>query len=163
MVSLGRNLTENEKIVGKELVENSFITQEQLHQAGVLLENGQGSDLNEVLTSVMKLLSPGTYQTVWAFTFRNRVIDLNSEKIEIDPEAVKLVPRKVAQELKVFPMRLEDGKLVVAMEDPLDKEAKSKLSEITGKPVKTYLPLLGEIPKDLYEQYYPELQSLCRD
>jgi type IV pilus assembly protein PilB len=74
--------------------------------------------------------------------------DVDYEKITPDsaqPDAVAKVPAAMARSLKVLPLRIEDGKLVVAMENPLDVDAIDVLQRHTGM----YMKVVYTNPEDL--------------
>lgn len=48
-------------------------------------------------------------------------------KVEIDPKAVSLVPRAIAEQYCLIPIRMEGKNLVVAFSDPDDEEALQEL------------------------------------
>ncbi len=64
--------------------------------------------------------------------------DLDNE--EIEDAAVKLVNEKIAREHHLIPVRLIDGSLYVAMEDPLDFAAIDDIKIMSGKKV---VPILA--------------------
>lgn len=59
-----------------------------------------------------------------------RIEDLSNERI--DPEAVNLVPRAIAEQYCLIPIRKEGRSLVVAFSDPADEEAIQEVKYFTS-------------------------------
>jgi type IV pilus assembly protein PilB len=76
--------------------------------------------------------------------------DVDYEKIDpetVQPEAVAKVSPMTAKSLKALPLRIAEGKLVVAMENPLDVDAIDVLQRHTGM----YVKVVYTNPADLYQ------------
>jgi len=54
---------------------------------------------------------------------------------DVDPEAAGLVDKKLLRKHRMLPLRVEDGRLVVAMRDPTNLYALEDLRMLTGYPV----------------------------
>ena len=54
---------------------------------------------------------------------------------QVDPEAGKLLPADLLQRARVMPISARDGRLLLAMEDPLDFETVDYVRTLTGKDV----------------------------
>ena len=63
-------------------------------------------------------------------------IDWMDEAPSPTPEAIALIDPEIAVRLRVVPLRIEDGRLVVAMIDPLDIATVDEVSTLTGHVVK---------------------------
>ena len=50
----------------------------------------------------------------------------------VPPEIIKLIPKEIAEEYKIIPLRLEKKRLTVAMWDPGDLASIDAISFITG-------------------------------
>ncbi|MCH2136744.1 MAG: GspE/PulE family protein [Phycisphaerales bacterium] len=59
----------------------------------------------------------------------------HEDPLDAAPEAVELVDPDVAVRLRVVPVRIEDGRIVLAMVDPLDIDAADEVGVLTGMPV----------------------------
>jgi general secretory pathway protein E len=66
----------------------------------------------------------------WGFGY----VDLNEEDV-IDPSVVHMVSQDLARRYKVIPLALENGKLRLAMKNPLDIFATDEIRLITGKEI----------------------------
>lgn len=69
------------------------------------------------------------------------------------PEAVGLVDADVAVRLRAVPLRLEGGRLVVAMFDPLDIASVDELGTLVGKPITRVGLEAGAFAELMREQY----------
>ncbi|MHC5113454.1 MAG: GspE/PulE family protein [Planctomycetota bacterium] len=92
-----------------------------------------------------------------ASKMRDRCQALGIEWLEDAPsatdEAVELVDADVAVRLRIVPLRLEDGRLVVAMVDPLDIAAADEMAALTGRPV-TRIGLEQEAFAELLREHF---------
>ncbi|MBL9149748.1 MAG: type II/IV secretion system protein [Phycisphaerae bacterium] len=71
----------------------------------------------------------------------------------VDPTAVTLVEPEVAVRLRVVPVRVEGGRLVVAMLDPLDIASVDELGTLVRKPV-TRIGLEQAVFAELMREHY---------
>jgi len=90
-------------------------------------------------------------------SMRDRCQALGIEWLDDAPsatsEAVELVDADVAVRLRIVPLRLEDGRLVVAMVDPLDIAAADEMAALTGRPV-TRIGLEKESFAELLREHF---------
>lgn len=139
-----------ERRLGQVLVEGGFITQEQLGQA-----EGQAEEQGQRLVTVLQdrgWASKDTLTTVLSFHLKVPVAD--PRQVEVEQDAVKLIPEETAQEHMVLPLSLDrDGTLRVLMEDPGDFDTINRLSNITGRQIRPVLPL-GEGLVELIRRNY---------
>jgi type IV pilus assembly protein PilB len=105
--------------LGETLVRGGLITVEQLERA---LEHQQvaGGKIGEVLVNELILTED---QVAKAIAEREGVRYVDLSDIEVDRLAVVLLPVKEAQRRQVVPIGFCEGRLVLAMADPLDVEA----------------------------------------
>ena len=68
-----------------------------------------------------------------AHALRIRFLDLAETKI--DPAATAIVPAEILQRAHVMPVSMEDGRLLLAMEDPFDFETVDHIRILTGREV----------------------------
>lgn len=116
-------------LLGEMLLQAGVVTQQQLSMVLVIQERSQ-KRLGEIL------LSEGIITS-------NRLAEALSEQLKLpllslaeeepEPEAILLVPRNVATRLNLLPLRIEaDGRLLVAMADPLDVLAQDEVQMIAN-------------------------------
>ncbi len=107
------------------------------------------------LTSVLQekgWTSKDTLTTVLSFHLKVPVAD--PRQVEVDPEAVRLVPEALATEANVLPIATDrDGTLRVLMEDPGDFDTINKLATLTGRQIKAVLPI-GDGLDELIKRNY---------
>lgn len=132
-----RNTINNDGDLGATLVKGAFITEAELKTAqeiaarsnrklaDVLLE--QGLIDSEVLGSLLSL--------------KYGVPVVNLGRIEVQPEAVALVPEQVAREHRILPVSLNGDTLTIATDDPHDFKAINTLASLTRKRIVTVIPV----------------------
>ncbi len=72
-----------------------------------------------------------------------------------EPGALKLVPEKVARELRVFPLRQDDRSLVVATCDPTDFNAEEMLGFASGRKPVFEIAAPGQLQEAIDSAYRP--------
>lgn len=132
--------------VARALVSGGFITEAQVDQA-----RQQGGDLLETIIS-MRFMGRESLITALSLQLRVPVVDL--EQMEVDPEAVKLLPEQDARQHKVLAFGFApDGSLRVAAKSPNDFQLSAQLSTVTGRQVR-FAFALGEGLEVLIDQCY---------
>lgn len=136
--------------LGQVLVEGGFLTADQLLEAEQLMMK-EGKRLTSVLQE-KGWTSKDTLTTVLSFHLKVPVAD--PRQVEVDPEAVRLVPEALATEANVLPIATDrDGTLRVLMEDPGDFDTINKLATLTGRQIKAVLPI-GDGLDELIKRNY---------
>lgn len=93
----------------------------------------------------------GKKQNVVSFQFSSPTVDL--ETIDVQPEALSLIPRKVALEQEVLPYKLEEDTLTVVTYNPDDLQLIDTLSVLTKKRIKTVTPNTGDLHVFIKSKY----------
>lgn len=136
--------------LGQVLVEGGFLTADQLLEAEQLMMK-EGKRLTSVLQE-KGWTSKDTLTTVLSFHLKVPVAD--PRQVEVDPEAVRLVPEALATEANILPIATDrDGTLRVLMEDPGDFDTINKLATLTGRQIKAVLPI-GDGLDELIKRNY---------
>ena len=139
-----------EQRLGQVLVEGGFITEEQMSEAMEAVAGVSGR-----LTTVLQergWISRDTLTTVLSFHLKVPVAD--PRQVEVDPEAVRLVPETLAVDANILPLKTDrDGTLRVMMEDPGDFDTINRLATLTGRQIKAVLPI-GEGLAELVKRNY---------
>ncbi len=78
---------------------------------------------------------------------------VNLYDVEVTPELLEQVPKKVARDYKVFPVRYTESEIEVAIADPLNIEVTDDLQRILQKAVVPLVASEDEIIKH-YKRYY---------
>ena len=127
--------------IGDKLVESGYITNEQLERA-LSLQRGTGKRVGEILIE-QGLISAETLTSV--LTDLLNIESINLTQSMIDQSATSLIPENICKRYQVFPFKLENNKLYVAMSDPQDRVAIQDLRRISGKEILAYICSIGEI------------------
>jgi len=85
--------------------------------------------------------------------FKRNVPIVDLREVEVEPEALALIPQSVALEHGVLPLTLEDNTLTVVTEYPDDLQLIDTLAVLTKKQIKTVMPLHGNI-RDAIASHY---------
>ena len=78
------------------------------------------------------------------------------------PELIALVPSGMATGSRIFPLKVKDGKLAVAMANPFERDTIDTLTRATGMTVVPFLTTRKEIAAAI-ARHYEEQQSLAGD
>lgn len=119
------------KRLGDILIDSGFLTSAELAEA---LSAQQGTDrrLGEVIVE-MGLLSELDILRAISSQYDIPIIDL--QNVDIDPEATKTVSEQYCEENLVIPIGYDEGKLVIALYDPLNILVTDDLRFRTGNEV----------------------------
>lgn len=81
----------------------------------------------------------------------------------ITDEVIKLVPVDIAQQHWLIPVEKVENILIVAMVDPFDSEAITKIAELTGCKVQVYVGKLSEVSAAIQRYYNINLDNKEKD
>ncbi|MGL6106680.1 GspE/PulE family protein [Romboutsia sp.] len=127
--------------IGDKLVQYGYITEEQLQKA-LSLQRGTGKRIGEILIE-QGLITAELLTNVLTELLNVDSIDLTPSNIK--PEAIHKVPQNICKRYKVFPYKIEDNRLYLAMEDPQNMEAIQDVRRITGMDVVSNIATTSEI------------------
>ena len=127
--------------IGELLVAERKITQEQLDQALDLQKNDR-RQIGKILLSLGYINGTDLAQ---ALARRLRLDYAELTESDVDRGVASLVDQKVLRKHGVLPLRLENGRLVVAMSDPTNIYALEDLMMISGYPITPVVALEEEI------------------
>ena len=112
-----KTLRAKHPLLGEMLLRAGVITQQQLSMVLVIQERAR-KRLGEILLSEGIITSSRRAE---ALSEQLKLPLLSLAEEEPEPEAIQLVPRNIAARLNLLPLRIEaDGRLLIAMADPLD-------------------------------------------
>ncbi len=123
------------------LVGMGRITREQLDYA-LELQKKRGDKLDRILVDE-GIMSQADMMDIIANQLGIPYVVVNRSLI--DPEVVKLVPEVLAKKYMVFPVKLQNGVLVLAMSDPLNIYAVDEVKLATGMEVQPAIAAEEEI------------------
>ena len=138
------------KKFGDILREYDLVSQEQLEVA-LKLQKETGKRLGDVLVSI-NALTPTQLAEMLAIQFDFQFVQLDRYKVQA--EAIKLIPKNVAERLSVVPLEIEeDGTLVVTMADPLDLPSQDEIKMLTGHNLRVTISGRDDIKRNLHRLY----------
>ena len=139
-----------EERAGVVLLEGGFITQEQLEDAKTASVLESSSLLDALVSHGM--VNQEILVTVLSYQLRIPVVDLRH--VDVDVDAVALVPEDYARQHKVMPLGFDtDGSLRIATLMPNDFQLSSELSSVTGRQTKFVMAIGGKL-EDLINRIY---------
>jgi general secretion pathway protein E len=115
------------KSLGEMLVEANLITRGQWELA-LEVQQSDGRRVEDILVQQGVL---SVEQLAMFVALRYGVPYVNLKRQDIDPKALEWVPEVVARKYCVVPLALDDGALVVAMEDPGNIQITEELAALT--------------------------------
>lgn len=152
--------------IGQILLNRNIISKQQLDEA-LNIQKGTGEKLGEILIK-KGYISDETLMELVSFQRGFEVIDLNKIQDKIDPSVANILSKGFTFKRKVFPFKLVDGTLHVAMIDPRDINAIDEVRLLTGYNVKPYISTKKNIESTirLYtsdEYSLKEVQEIIKD
>ncbi len=116
------------KRIGDLLIEQGLISFEQL-QVALTKQREMGKKLGSVLIQLNMITEQQLFKTL-EIHFGIPYVDINM--VQIDPKVPKIITENLAKMHNAIPIKLDKGRLTVAMSDPLDMIAKEDISFATG-------------------------------
>ena len=117
--------------VGDVLLSKGRITEEQLEEA-LEIQKAEEGNLGEILISLGYITYDDLAQ---ALSGCLNVEYVSLSEVEIDPNVLGIIGEDVLLQHRAVLVRAEDGRLIVAMSDPSDGDARSDLTVSAGCPV----------------------------
>ncbi len=141
--------------IGEILVSQGRIAAEQLTE-GLWAQQSDGRSLGRVLVSLGYI---NEKELAHALSTRLNVEYVEVSEDDVDPRVLKIIPEEVLVQHHAMPLRVENGRLLVAMSDPNDLLARSDLTIGSGYPITTVITArddLKEIQGRLFSSYEPQ-------
>ena len=149
------NNTQSSKIrIGDLLVTAGYITDAQLKEA-LTVQKTEGKRVGEVLQD-LGYATEKQILTALADRLGTVLIDISTYKIDV--EAVRLIPKQMAEQYIMMPIENNDGQVVLAVNDPLNLYAIEDIRQTIGLPVDTVLAELEPL-KSAIEYQYAEIKA----
>ncbi len=139
------------KKIGELLVEAGLITDSQLQEALQASKEGRGQRVGTVLVQKGYTTEIDIAQTL---AFQLGVPFVEISKSQVDPDAVGLVPERIAKKYMVMPLTHEHRVLKVAMADPLNLHAIDDLRFSTEMEVQPSVATLTEVEAAINTHYH---------
>lgn len=148
------------KLFGEILVESGVLTEETLGKA-LEHQKGSGRRLGLVLEE-MKIISERDIALVLARQFHFKTVS-NIAKYPFPPDVLALVDVNTALAKYVFPLKVVDKSLYLAMSNPLDIETIENLTFRSGLEIVPYVTTAAEIHAAVCAHYLKGEQAKTTD
>ncbi|MCH5324436.1 MAG: Flp pilus assembly complex ATPase component TadA [Eubacterium sp.] len=146
--------------IGQILVENGFLTDEQLQDALAKQRETTGKKLGDML---LELGYVSETQLAQALSIRLKVpfIDLTNTKIDI--EAVKKIPEDISKKNCCVAFSMNNSRLTVATDDPINFYIFEELKVISGMEINAMLATKSAIMETINKAYSQQTVSNAMD
>ena len=138
------------KRIGEMLVEVGLITREQLDEAVALQQSGKSQRLGEILVEKGFITDQQLLETL-EFVLGIPRIELS--KVKIDSEAINLLPASLSRKHRILPISAKNGRITLAMIDPLNYEAIDDVRIYTGLDVVPVIASEREMEVAIQQNY----------
>lgn len=145
------------KRLGEMLVDAHILSQDKVEEA-VKLQANSGKRLGAVLLE-NGYITETQFIDVLKIQLGIDFIDVNKETI--DPSMASIVPKSIAEQHHVVPIKLEKDKLILAMEDPLNFRALEAVKQITKYKVTPYIAYASAVERAILVLYENEGASIA--
>lgn len=145
------------KRLGEMLVDAHILSQDKVEEA-VKLQANSGKRLGAVLLE-NGYITETQLIDVLKIQLGIDFIDVNKETI--DPSMASIVPKSIAEQYHVVPIKLEKDKLILAMEDPLNFRALEAVKQITKYKVTPYIAYASAVERAVLVLYENEGASIA--
>jgi Type II secretory pathway, ATPase PulE/Tfp pilus assembly pathway, ATPase PilB len=143
-------LSLKEKIL-KIFIEKHLLKETDLEKA-LKVQREKGGSLSDILVE-LGLISRD--ELMIALSQELGIPPINLSRYKIDPNVIKLIPKKMAKRYQIVPISKMSNTLVVAMVDPLNIFAIDDIKAITGFNISPIITTDKDI-KEAISQYYEE-------
>ena len=147
----------SKNLIGMILLEANIINEKDLRKA---LE--EQKKLNIRLGEALIKIGVATKEDIkWALAIQQGLPFVRLKDQYIDPEAVRMVPKEIADKYKILPfLKFEDG-LTVVVSNPLSEKQVGELEQVLGTKIKLCLGMEEDVERTLAELYAKsEIQQL---
>ena len=135
--------------LGELLVREGLLTVLRLEDA-LAAQKARGGRLGDVLVE-LGFVDERELARVLATQLGVDVVDLRSA--DLDPQVLALLPEDVARDLHAIPIAVEDGRVVVAVSDPLDETLTDRCIEALQRPVRLVIAARSDIDRAIGVAY----------
>jgi type IV pilus assembly protein PilB len=145
------------KKIGEILIERGLVTEEDV-KAALEQAKKSGSRIGEVLINKKRV---STEDITLALSAQLNVPIVDLRQLEIDNEALKIIPEDIARKSVILPLATDEKTLVIAMAYPDDIRTIRDLTTKTGKRLQIALASSTDINNtiDLYYRSQQELEQ----
>lgn len=139
--------------LGDVLIEDGYITEEQLMQALAWQKENRGKLIGEVLIELGYITEAQKMEAL-SKRLRTPCVDLNTATVDLD--AVRLIPRPLAEKYGMLAIAQKDGVLTVVTDDPLNYYGMEDIRQVTGMALEVALSLREDVIRFI-GYYYSEV------
>ncbi len=141
--------------IGEVLMGFGYINQAQMEQALAYQKERRDKRLGQILTELGFVTEA---QVLEALANRLGLDIVNVGQLEVDLDAVSLIPRELAQKQNLLAVGFSEQNLVVVTNDPLNYFALEEVRQLTGQTLVCRLSELGPL-KNAIAYYYAEASA----
>jgi type IV pilus assembly protein PilB len=141
--------------IGELLVSYNYLTGEQLEQL-LQLQKERGGRLGEIAMAE-KLITEDDLLNLLSAQLNLRIVDLGD--MIIDPKVPHLLPARLAQRHQLLPIEETEGRVVIAVIDPLNLQGVDDARLMLGKEVEIVLCKKDDLLRNL-DDYYGGVESV---
>ena len=140
---------------GQILLQKGYVTPDQLRKARDINRENPRMSISEVLISMnvtpeINILSALAERMGYPLIEGNIFIE--------DADIIKMVPEKIARKHNIIPLKMDKGRLLVAVRDPTNMEVELDVKAASGKDVAYALATADSI-KNAIEKYYANITA----
>ena len=139
----------NKKRLGDLLVELGYITEDQVLEA-IKVQKVTGKRLGRIFVELGYITEDGLLNIL---ELQLGIPKINLDVIDVDMDAVSMISEGLAKKYNLIPTNFKDGKLVVAMSDPLNIFAEEDVVLASGYKIDIRIARESEI-SDAITKYY---------
>jgi type II secretory ATPase GspE/PulE/Tfp pilus assembly ATPase PilB-like protein len=150
--TLGRHRRASTRKLGAKLVELGFITDEQLSTALAIQRQDSARHLGHILVD-LGYLTNGELHQVLCLQLGIPLICL--PQFRIDRAVLRVLPEELVQQCRAVPLCRMDGRLVVAVADPLDGRSLDRVRFFAQTPLIPVMAPRQEIDQAIRNYYSP--------
>ncbi len=149
--------------IGEILIQKKLITPEQLTEA-LKAQKERKERLGELLVNLGYISKDALLEVL---SVELNIPAVHLARTKIPPEAISMIPKKMAEKYCLIPVAFDDGRLSVAMSDPVNVIAIDDLKRATNRVIQPLLAIDKDV-RDAIEQYYGEnvtqaIQEVMKD
>jgi len=147
-------LSQDSRELGIALVNGAFISDEDL-AAAEEAASGSNKSLSDVLIE-KGLIDAEVLGSILSLKYGVPVVNL--AMMQIQPEALALVPEEAARKYKILPLTLEGETLTIATNEPQDFRAINSIAAMTRKRIEAVIPVGMSLDDGIDSNYSLRLQ-----
>ncbi len=141
--------------IGEMLKEYGYITDDQIKQALAIQKQDRSKKLGQILVELGYITEK---EVLDALGKRMGLQIIKLDNFKIDTAAVARIPKQLAVKYNMIAIAEDQGKLTVAMSDPLNFYAVEDVRQTTGMTLEVYLAETQNITKAI-DLYYAEVSA----